>query len=288
MDEAERRPLLGGESRTTGINDGDAIPDTSLGQPPPYEQPAMPAPHYSPHPGPGGVQSTTSSVGTSAVVSASSGVGGRSLIGETPPPYSSVTASQAQNLFVQCRVCQHVIHVSPGSQGRVVKCGHCKEATPVAPPPAGKKYVRCPCNCLLTCSATATRVVCPRENCKRTIGVGTINIHHPGLNTDRIRVVCGRCAKPILWPSNAPVARCPHCRHRSYLYQRWMYNRAVIFLVLGIIFLTITTIVTGVTAALAAKHGGIFVVSVGTFVSAILCFVRAGFYCVMTHSHVQH
>ena len=45
---------------------------------------------------------------------------------EQPPPYSSVSG---QNLFVQCRVCQHVIHVASGTQTRVVKCSNCREAT---------------------------------------------------------------------------------------------------------------------------------------------------------------
>lgn len=44
-----------------------------------------------------------------------------------PPPYSPSPAGQ--NLFVQCRVCQHVINVPQGSQSRVVKCGSCHEAT---------------------------------------------------------------------------------------------------------------------------------------------------------------
>ena len=35
---------------------------------------------------------------------------------------------------------------------------------PIADPPPSKKYVRCPCNCLLTCSSTASRVICPRPN----------------------------------------------------------------------------------------------------------------------------
>ena len=210
-----------------------------------------------------------------------------------PPPYSTITpgATTQGNQFVQCRVCNNIIHVDPGSRSRVVKCAFCHEATvsssclpdelpqsicavvcvtilsagwvgmtlftktqtnrqpdkctlmythaqtyrqthahthtrthtcthththtidlrhtcciwyvhtyvcnefncqgsiqcyctwmcllqllvfpspsplppfqPVASPPPGKKYVRCPCNCLLTCSLTATRVICPREN----------------------------------------------------------------------------------------------------------------------------
>lgn len=34
---------------------------------------------------------------------------------------------------------------------------------PVRPPPPGKKYIRCKCNCLMICKAEARRVMCPRE-----------------------------------------------------------------------------------------------------------------------------
>ena len=48
---------------------------------------------------------------------------------ELPPPYTVNGGAGGQTMFVQCRVCQHVIHVGSGSQTRVVKCGNCREAT---------------------------------------------------------------------------------------------------------------------------------------------------------------
>lgn len=35
---------------------------------------------------------------------------------------------------------------------------------PIKNPPTGKKYVRCPCNCLLICKDTSRRIGCPRPN----------------------------------------------------------------------------------------------------------------------------
>ena len=75
-------------------------------QPPPYEQPTLPTPLPENN--------------------------GAALSGQQPPPYTPVNASggiSGQTMFVQCRVCQHVIHVSSESHTRVVKCSNCREAT---------------------------------------------------------------------------------------------------------------------------------------------------------------
>ncbi|XP_065913656.1 type 1 phosphatidylinositol 4,5-bisphosphate 4-phosphatase-like [Dysidea avara] len=215
---------------------------------------------------------------------------------QQPPPYNfdasfspPTTAPTGNTLYVQCRVCQHIINVPTGTNSRVVKCPNCQEATPIADPPPGKKYVRCPCNCLLTCSSTASRVICPRPNCKRTIGVGAgscSDVLTP-LDSNRIRVVCGKCSRSILWPAHEVVARCPHCRCRSYLHRDWMMRRAVILAVIGFIFLAIGIGVTAGTATLASEHGGIIVVYVGAFVTGILLLLRSARYACMTHSHVQ-
>jgi phosphatidylinositol-4,5-bisphosphate 4-phosphatase len=249
----EKKPLL---NAAGGGIQAEAPPTAPPIQPPPYEEPSVPSPYAPP------------SVANAGM----------------PPPYAHMPGS-GQSLFVQCRVCQHVIHVAPGTQSRVVKCSNCREATPIAPPPPGKKYVRCPCNCLLTCSETASRVICPRDNCKRTIGVGTVHVRP--VNTDRLRVVCGRCHRSILWPSNAAVARCPHCRGRSYLYSSWMRYRAGVCFTVGILFILISIIITAVTATIAwtSQHGGIFVIWIGLFISGVGFIIRGIFYLFMTQSH---
>lgn len=91
----EKKPLL------------SDVPVQEQAQPPPYEQPTVPAP-------------LPESNGTAV-----SGL-------QQPPPYTSVNANagiSGQTMFVQCRVCQHVIHVSSESHTRVVKCSNCREAT---------------------------------------------------------------------------------------------------------------------------------------------------------------
>ena len=98
-------------SRATAMDSGEKQPLLSSGvpaqeQPPPYEQPTIPS-----------------------FVPDSNGTAPE---GQQPPPYASVNASggmTGQTMFVQCRVCQHVIHVSSESHTRVVKCSNCREAT---------------------------------------------------------------------------------------------------------------------------------------------------------------
>ncbi|KAF5398394.1 hypothetical protein PHET_07757 [Paragonimus heterotremus] len=70
---------------------------------------------------------------------------------------------------INCHVCNHVVSIENREKQLVVRCPNCSEATPIKGPPAGKQYVRCPCNCLLVCSTKTTRVGCPRPECQKVI-----------------------------------------------------------------------------------------------------------------------
>ncbi|VDP74735.1 unnamed protein product, partial [Echinostoma caproni] len=81
---------------------------------------------------------------------------------------------------INCQVCNHVVPLQNRHKQLVVRCPNCTEATPIKGPPAGKQYVRCPCNCLLICSASTTRVGCPRPECQKVI----VLFHAPLTSTD--------------------------------------------------------------------------------------------------------
>lgn len=197
---------------------------------------------------------------------------------ENPPPYMAAAPPS-----VQCRVCQSMIVINRNTPSRIVRCNNCREATPIGAAPPGSKYVRCLCNCLLTCSVTATRVVCPRPNCKRIIGVGTISARPPAAT--RLTVSCGVCHRSILWPRGAGMALCPHCGKKSYIHSSWLWRRILMCLILALFFLIISVVLIAVTVTLEFS-GGVYVAPGASLVAGTTLFIRGIFFCAMPQSHV--
>ncbi|KAL5470794.1 hypothetical protein EMCRGX_G028814 [Ephydatia muelleri] len=72
---------------------------------------------------------------------------------------------------VTCDVCCETLNVPKNMTKKLLSCNHCKEATPLESPDPGKRYFRCYCNCLLTCSVTSSKVLCPRQTCKLIVDI---------------------------------------------------------------------------------------------------------------------
>uniref|UniRef100_A0A915E0W6 Phosphatidylinositol-4,5-bisphosphate 4-phosphatase n=1 Tax=Ditylenchus dipsaci TaxID=166011 RepID=A0A915E0W6_9BILA len=144
---------------------------------------------------------------------------------------------------VTCRVCEVDISLEGKTSQHVVRCHQCNEVTPIRAAPPGKKYVRCPCNCLLVCKASSNRIACPRPNCRRVITlvasapIGTA-VRAPA---GTCRVQCCHCTEMFMFNTlTNSVANCPHCKKSSSVGVRYARSRTVIYGICFIIFLLAT------------------------------------------------
>ncbi|KAK7088998.1 type 1 phosphatidylinositol 4,5-bisphosphate 4-phosphatase-like [Littorina saxatilis] len=196
---------------------------------------------------------------------------------ELPPPYTPTP--QGGIPMINCRVCQAMINIEGKQHLHVVKCSVCQEATPIKAPPPGKRYVRCPCNCLLVCRSTAQRIACPRANCRRIINVATPQMVSSIRSPDSRRVACAYCQQIFIFNFGLTVlARCPHCRKVSSVGVNYARKRGIICLVIGLMFLCAGIGVTVGTYEMAHTHGGIYVAWIGAFVAGVLMMIRGFLY----------
>ncbi|XP_005809490.3 type I phosphatidylinositol 4,5-bisphosphate 4-phosphatase-B-like [Xiphophorus maculatus] len=201
---------------------------------------------------------------------------------EAPPPYSPQGSPDSSSApVISCRVCQTAISVEGKTHQHVVKCSICNEATPIKNAPVGKKYVRCPCNCLLICKVTSQKIACPRPYCKRVINLGPVHIGsdspEPRHQPVGLRVICGHCANTFLWTeiSDRTLARCPHCRKVSSVGRQYPRRRSwLCFLLFVILAASTAGLLVGTWKP--AQH------SKGIYVSWVLLIVLAFFTLIRT------
>ncbi|KAL3984208.1 myosin VIIa [Sarotherodon galilaeus] len=139
---------------------------------------------------------------------------------------------------------------------------------PIKNPPTGKKYVRCPCNCLLICKDTSRRIGCPRPNCRRIINLSPVMVipeeqpAQPALpiQPEGMRVVCGHCGNTFLWMELRfnTLAKCPHCKKISSVGSALPRRRCCAYLTIGMICIFIGVGLTVGTRDFARRYNVIF------------------------------
>ena len=184
-------------------------------------------------------------------------------------------------------VLQGMIDISGKREQHVVKCPSCGEATPIRNAPPGRKYVRCPCNCLLICKNTSVRIACPRPNCRRVISLAPSGPPQQPIPTvpGMCRVICAHCHDNFLVilkiideyrnyeqffclqfnTLNNALARCPHCRKVSSVGSDYARNRCLLFMFLFFIMTAIAIGVTAGTARFAPEKSGLYALYIGKF-----------------------
>lgn len=223
---------------------------------------------------------------------------------DQPPPYATIVASAA-GPEVGCNVCGTKIDIASKKDQHVVKCDSCNEATPIRDPPPGKKYVRCPCNCLLICKGSALRIACPRQNCKRIISLadGPDQTASTSADQDQLsgrpaplvssapgmcRVTCGHCQDSFLFNTlSNQLARCPFCRKLSSVGPEFARTRGIVFAVLFLILLCIGIGAVFGTQSYLSQSRGLYALYAGIFVVDALLLFRSLYYLTMKVSFIE-
>ncbi|XP_068164838.1 type I phosphatidylinositol 4,5-bisphosphate 4-phosphatase-B-like [Antennarius striatus] len=214
--------------------------------------------------------------------------------GEPPPPYSPQGNSASSSTpVVCCRVCHNTISLVGKTHQSVVKCSICNEATPIKNAPFGKKYVRCPCNCLLICKVTSQLIACPRPSCERIINLRTTYTEnrsigaHPQPVPVYIRVICGHCFHAFLWKKVCPriFLRCPHCRKFSSVDRRYPKRRGLMWFLIFVITFGIYAGFMAGTFNSAMANPIMFALWVLFFLPPLLALRRTFIWCCMKISY---
>ncbi|THD24801.1 Type 2 phosphatidylinositol 4 5-bisphosphate 4-phosphatase [Fasciola hepatica] len=186
---------------------------------------------------------------------------------------------------------------------------------PIKGPPAGKQYVRCPCNCLLVCSASTTRVGCPRPECQKVI-VLSDNDNGATSRTDPIsatrdrlpaggtfgqphslRVACAGSRHSALisclsggtsaGAAGLIAAGCPHCRKLTSIGPGYARVHLVVYGFVALVFLIIAIGVTLGTLQTAKEKKALYFLWSVLYLISIALGLRAATFLFMPVSSVE-
>ncbi|XP_067356818.1 type 2 phosphatidylinositol 4,5-bisphosphate 4-phosphatase isoform X2 [Channa argus] len=248
----------------------------------------------------------------------------------TAPPYlqdsspRAIASPDAGGVpVINCRVCQSLINLDGKLHQHVVKCTVCNEATPIKNPPTGKKYVRCPCNCLLICKDTSRRIGCPRPNCRRIINLSPVMVipeeqpAQPALpiQPEGMRVVCGHCGNTFLGSEDArssqpmsglpsdgsppaqqqwmelrfnTLAKCPHCKKISSVGSALPRRRCCAYITIGMICIFIGVGLTVGTRGFASRYNATYVSWAFAYLLGLICLIRACYWGAIKVSYPEN